>query len=144
MIAREFRPDINGLRAVAVVAVLLFHFGVPGARGGFIGVDVFFVISGFLMTKIIVSRLDNGAFSILRFYLERVGRLVPALAVVCGFVLVAGYVRLSPPDYEANARHVLTSLLFVSNFDYLRHSSYFDSLQSENWLLHTWSLSLEF
>ena len=84
--SRDFRKDINGLRAWAVVAVVLYHFGVPGVRGGFIGVDVFFVISGFLMTGLVIKRLDQSGsgkrFALLNFYLARARRIVPALAVL--------------------------------------------------------------
>jgi peptidoglycan/LPS O-acetylase OafA/YrhL len=79
---RDFRSDINGLRAWAVVAVILYHFDVPGFGGGFVGVDVFFVISGFLMTGIVVDGLEQGEFSLLAFYLARASRILPAL-IVC-------------------------------------------------------------
>jgi peptidoglycan/LPS O-acetylase OafA/YrhL len=141
---RAYRPDINGLRAVAVLAVLAFHFKLPGFDGGFAGVDVFFVISGYLMTQIILAGLEAGRFSLWQFFGARLRRIWPALLVMCSFVLAIGFFRLSPPDYETNARHVLSSLVFLSNFDYLMRASYFDALGSENWLLHTWSLSIEF
>lgn len=80
---KAFRHDINGLRAWAVMAVVLYHFGVPGFAGGFVGVDVFFVISGFLMTSIIISGLEQGRFSLWGFYLARARRIIPALLVLC-------------------------------------------------------------
>ena len=86
-----FRPDIAGLRAWAVVAVVMYHFGVPGFAGGFVGVDVFFVISGFLMTRIIVNSLQGQSgkpFSVWQFYLARARRIVPALLVLCALLLV--------------------------------------------------------
>lgn len=139
----DFRKDINGLRAVAVLVVVLFHFGVPGMQGGFVGVDVFFVISGYLMTGIIFSGLQKGSFSILEFYIDRARRIIPALACVCVFVLLAGGVMLIPEHYEDLGRHVLGSLAFVSNFIYSQESGYFEHAAHEKWLLHTWSLSIE-
>ena len=141
---RAYRPDINGLRAIAVLAVLAFHFKLPGFDGGFAGVDVFFVISGYLMTQIILAGLEAGQFSVWQFFGARARRIWPALLAMCSFVLAMGFFRLSPPDYATNARHVLSSLAFLSNFDYLMRASYFAALGSENWLLHTWSLSIEF
>ncbi len=87
---KAFRHDINGLRAWAVLAVMLYHFGVPGSAGGFVGVDVFFVISGYLMTGIIVSRLSSDRFSLVGFYLDRCRRIIPALAVTAALVAAAG------------------------------------------------------
>lgn len=142
-----FRTDINGLRAWAVVAVVLYHFGVPGVQGGFVGVDVFFVISGFLMTGIIVNGLDrsNGdkSFSIWGFYLARARRIVPALAVLCAVLLVLGWFVMPPPDYRQLGQHAATALAFVSNLKFWRETGYFDVASHEKWLLHTWSLSVE-
>lgn len=139
----KFRKDINGLRAIAVVAVVLFHFGIPAMHGGFFGVDIFFVISGFLMTEIIINRLDKGEFSLLGFYFERGRRIVPALAFLCVLLLVLGWFILTPITYRALGKHVAASLTFTSNFIYLLDSNYFDIASREKWLLHTWSLSVE-
>lgn len=143
----DFRSDINGLRAWAVVAVVLYHFGVPGIRGGFVGVDVFFVISGFLMTGIIVNSLDQSSegksFSLLGFYLARARRIVPALAVLCAVLLVLGWFFLPPPDYRQLGQDAATALAFLSNFKFWREAGYFDVASHEKWLLHTWSLSAE-
>lgn len=139
----EFRRDINGLRAVAVVLVVLFHFGLLGMDGGFIGVDLFFVISGFLMTGIIYSRMEKGSFTVARFYLDRCRRILPALAVLCLFLLVTGWFLLLPPDYEALGREVLGSLAFVSNLLFWKQAGYFEQASHDQWLLHTWSLSVE-
>ena len=84
----NFRNDINGLRAIAVIAVVLFHFNVAGFSGGFVGVDIFFVISGYLMTKIIFSKLATDSFSLTQFYLARSRRIIPALAGLCGVLLL--------------------------------------------------------
>ncbi|QXX94623.1 acyltransferase [Serratia marcescens] len=141
--ARVFRHDINGLRAWAVIAVVLFHFGIPGFAGGFVGVDVFFVISGFLMTQIIVSGLETGKFSIWHFYLARARRIIPALMALCITLLVLGWFFLVSTDYTTLAKHVLTAILFVSNVKFWREAGYFDADSHEKWLLHTWSLSVE-
>lgn len=139
----NFRYDINGLRAYAVAFVVLFHFGVFGFTGGFVGVDVFFVISGFLMTKIIMDGLKNNNFSILQFYTNRAVRIIPALAVLSIFLLILGWFELIPTDFKALSKHVIASLLFVSNIVYWRESGYFDADSHEKILLHTWSLSVE-
>lgn len=138
-----FRCDINGLRAWAVVAVVLFHFGVPGFSGGFVGVDVFFVISGFLMAGIVIGDLEGGRFSLPGFYMARARRIVPALLVVVLAVLVVGWFILMPSDYQMLGRHARESVFFTSNLRYLAEAGYFDSASHEKWLLHTWSLSVE-
>ncbi|MFJ1258967.1 acyltransferase family protein [Cupriavidus sp. CuC1] len=139
----NFRKDINGLRALAVVAVVLFHFGVPGMNGGFVGVDVFFVISGFLMTGIIFRKIDDGTFSVSTFYFDRARRIIPALAFLCFFILVFGWFFLTPTNYRALGKHVASTLGFVSNVVFLLESDYFDNASQAKWLLHTWSLSVE-
>lgn len=141
--SKEFRTDINGLRAWAVMAVLLYHFGIPGVGGGFAGVDVFFVISGFLMTGIILGGLEVGHFSAGRFYLARARRIMPALLVLCLAELVAGWFLLMPDEYQRLGLHVRESLYFASNLQYLGEAGYFDVASREKWLLHTWSLSVE-
>ena len=141
--AADFRADINGLRAVAVLAVVLFHFGIPGFSGGFVGVDVFFVISGYLMTRIILGQLAQGRFSVLRFYLARARRIFPALTALGVLMLVYGWYALSPLDYKLLSKHVGASLLFFSNQVFWKESGYFDADAHEKWLLHTWSLSVE-
>ena len=144
--SRAFRHDVNGLRAWAVVAVMLYHFGVPGFSGGFVGVDVFFVISGFLMTGIVVSGLERqgaSGFSVLAFYMARARRILPALIVLCAVLLILGWRLLLPPDYMALGAQVAFSLAFVSNIKFWREAGYFDSSSHEKWLLHTWSLAVE-
>jgi len=141
-----FRPDINGMRAWAVLVVVLYHFGVPGSAGGFVGVDVFFVISGFLMTRIIVEGLEGkgiNRFSLLAFYLARAKRIVPALLGVCVALMALGWFALPSPDYRALATHTLASLAFVSNIKFWREAGYFDAASHDKWLLHTWSLAVE-
>lgn len=139
----KFRKDINGLRAIAVIAVVLFHFNSSWVPGGFAGVDVFFVISGFLMTRIIFRGMEENDFSIIKFYIARANRIVPALAVLCFVLFVVSVLFLSSDDQNANSKHILGSLSFLSNFIYWRESGYFDAVSHEKWLLHTWSLSVE-
>jgi len=138
-----FRPDIHALRAFAVLAVLFFHFEIPGFSGGFSGVDIFFVISGFLMTGIILQGLDTGRFSLWRFYWARVRRIVPAPTLVCAVLLVFGWFWLAPSEYGRLGWHSTASLGFFSNFVYKDESGYFDTLARQKWLLHTWALSVE-
>jgi peptidoglycan/LPS O-acetylase OafA/YrhL len=139
----QFRKDINGLRAFAVIAVVLFHFNPNWLPGGFAGVDVFFVISGFLMTGIIFRGIDNGNFSILRFYIARANRIIPALAVLCFALLIFGWFYLAPLDYKALSKHAVGSISFLSNIIFYREAGYFDAASHSKWLLHTWSLSVE-
>ena len=138
-----FRKDINGLRAIAVIAVVLFHFNPSLVPGGFAGVDVFFVISGFLMTSIIFRGIEKEDFSILRFYIARANRILPALAFVIIVSIITAYFLISPLAYEQLNRHAISSLLFFSNIVYWRESGYFDEASTTKWLLHTWSLSVE-
>ena len=137
----SYRPDIDGLRTVAVVPVVLFHAGIPYVSGGFIGVDVFFVISGFLITGIIGRELAEGRFSILEFYRRRARRIFPALTVV-GFATIAvGYFILTPKEYLNLGSSAATIAAFSSNFYFWKLVSYFDpGIQP---LLHTWSLAVE-
>ena len=139
----NFRKDINGLRAIAVIAVVLFHFNASWMPGGFAGVDVFFVISGFLMTGIIFRGIEQENFSILKFYIARANRIIPALAVLCLALLIFGWFYLTPLDYKALGKHIASSMGFISNIIYWRESGYFDASSHEKWLLHTWSLSAE-
>jgi len=140
---RPFRTDIAGLRAIAVTAVVLYHFGIPGVHGGFSGVDIFFVISGFLMTGIITKGIDRGTFSVLEFYLARARRIIPALVALCTVLMIGGWFLLIPYDYAKLGGHVASSIGFVSNLQYWREPGYFNTQSQENWLLHTWSLSVE-
>lgn len=139
----KFRFDINGLRALAVIGVVLFHFNEAWLPGGFAGVDVFFVISGYLMTGIIFRGLEYNKFSIFNFYIARAKRIIPALAVLCLFILLFGWFFLIPEDYAILGKHVLSSILFLSNVVFWHESGYFDPSSYEKWLLHTWSLAVE-
>ena len=139
----KFRKDINGLRAFAVIAVVLFHFNSSWMPGGFAGVDVFFVISGFLMTGIIFRGIEQSNLSILNFYIARANRIIPALALLCFVLLVFGWFYLTPIEYKALGKHTASSITFLSNITYWREAGYFDAASHEKWLLHTWSLSVE-
>jgi len=127
----SFRGDINGLRAWAVVAVVLYHFNVPGFSGGFAGVDVFFVISGFLMAGIVCKGLAAQRFSLGSFYLARARRIVPALMVLVIVLLALGWILLMPREYQTLGKHARESLLFTSNLRYLDEAGYFDSASHE-------------
>ena len=138
-----YRPDIDGLRAVAVVPVVLYHFRVPGFGGGFVGVDVFFVISGFLITSLIFGEMRAGEFAILRFYERRVRRIFPALFTVVLATLAVGVGVFFPRDLLRLAESAIATALFASNFDFWLQSGYFDLGADLKPLLHTWSLAVE-
>lgn len=139
----RFRKDINALRGVAVTLVALFHFRAPYFHGGFLGVDVFFVISGYLMTAIVVGRLDAKRFSFRDFYIARFTRIVPALAGLAVVLLLFGWFYLDPRKYKLLAEHAGAALAFVSNIVYWREAGYFDVSSQTKWMLHTWSLGVE-
>ncbi|WPO98878.1 acyltransferase family protein [Pseudomonas sp. HR96] len=138
-----FRKDIGFLRAVAVAAVVLYHFNVPGFSGGFTGVDVFFVISGFLMTGLVVEQLYRQQFSLASFYAARARRIIPALLVLGVGLAIFGYLYLPLADYREYLRTLRSALLFSSNLTFADTAGYFAAPLKENWLLHTWSLSVE-
>ncbi|MCI0465958.1 MAG: acyltransferase [Beijerinckiaceae bacterium] len=139
----KFRGDINALRAFAVTAVVLYHYKVNFIPGGFVGVDVFFVISGYLMTAIITGRMAKGRFSIGAFYYDRAKRIIPGLCGLCFVLLAAGYFVLDPAAYKALGSMAIAALLFFSNFQFWQATNYFDPESCQRWLLHTWSLSVE-
>ena len=139
----KFRADINGIRAIAVTGVVLFHFFPQFIPGGFTGVDVFFVISGFLMTEIIVNKVENNNFSLVSFYKARANRILPELLCMLCVILILGFFLATPLAYKALAKHALGSYIFISNLMYTLESGYFDVASHEKWFLHTWSLSVE-
>ena len=139
----KYREDINGLRAWAVIGVLLFHFSLIGLPGGFAGVDIFFVISGYLMTAIIVTGHEQGTFSIWKFYMSRIRRILPVLLVLISLLLIFGWFFLPTIDYQELGKESTYSLGFLSNVGFWKSSGYFDSASEEKWLLHTWSLAVE-
>jgi peptidoglycan/LPS O-acetylase OafA/YrhL len=138
-----YRPEIDGLRALAIVPVVFFHFGVPGFRGGFVGVDVFFVISGYLITGLIQGEIDRGAFSLARFYERRVRRIFPALFAMLAVVSFAAFVWLFPVDLVRYARSLSATALFAANFEFWREAGYFDTFANQKPLLHLWSIAVE-
>jgi peptidoglycan/LPS O-acetylase OafA/YrhL len=140
-----FRSDIEGLRAIAVLSVVGFHYGVPGLKGGFIGVDVFFVISGYLITGLLVNENSKtGTIDLLKFYGRRARRLLPAALLVTIFTLGLGYKVLSPIEQKSMAKAAIASSSYLSNVWFLQQSlDYFSPESSLNPFLHTWSLSVE-
>ncbi len=139
----RYRADIDGLRAVAVVPVVLYHAQVWPFTGGFVGVDVFFVISGYLITSLIINEIDAGRFSLLNFYQRRCRRILPALYAVMTFCAVAGYLVYTPDDLKRLGEAIVGASLFVSNVVFWWQSGYFGAQFDELPLLHTWSLAVE-
>ncbi|MDL2401952.1 acyltransferase family protein [Rhizobium mayense] len=139
----KYRADIDGLRALAILPVVLFHAGIPGFSGGFVGVDVFFVISGYLMATLISGEIAGGDFSILRFYERRIRRIFPALFAVLAASSVAAWLLLMPVELEYFARSLKAAALFTSNIQFEKESGYFDIGAQLKPLLHTWSLAVE-
>ncbi len=138
-----YRPDIDGLRALAVLPVLLFHAHIAGFSGGFVGVDIFFVISGYLITGIITREIDEGTFSIVNFYERRARRILPALFVVVTAVLAGASWLYLPGDFEDVPRSALMALLFLANVWFFLNTGYFAGGSETMPLLHTWSLGVE-
>jgi peptidoglycan/LPS O-acetylase OafA/YrhL len=139
----HYRPDIDGLRALAVLAVMLFHYRVPGFRGGFVGVDVFFVISGFLITGLIHGDMREGRLSLRRFYERRIRRIFPALfALLIGTTIAAGLIFF-PSSLARFGRSLFATALFGANFEFWHEAGYFDVAADQKPLLHLWSIAVE-
>ncbi|WP_316191321.1 MULTISPECIES: acyltransferase family protein [unclassified Bradyrhizobium] len=141
--ATEYRPDIDGLRAIAVLSVVIFHAFPQMLRSGFVGVDIFFVISGYLITKIILSDLAAERFTLLNFYARRVRRIFPALIVVLSSCLVAGAFMLWADDFARLGKHTAAGAGFVANLALWQEANYFDVASDTKVLLHLWSLGVE-
>ena len=139
----HYRPDIDGLRAIAVLSVVIFHAFPEYLGGGFIGVDVFFVISGFLITSLILREQKEQRFSLKHFYAKRIRRIFPALSLVLGFGLVAGWICLNFMEYKQLTKHTGSSAIFITNFMLLREAGYFDNAADTKPMLHLWSLAIE-
>lgn len=144
----NYRQEINGLRAIAVLAVLFFHAefiinGINLFQGGFIGVDIFFVISGYLITSIIIQDLKDKKFSFLNFYERRARRILPILCLILIFTFIFSWYLFLPLEMEKYSSSALSSILFSSNFWFYDQADYWNNLGSIKPLLHTWSLSLE-
>lgn len=140
---KSYRPDIDGLRAVAIISVLIFHYFPSYIPGGFTGVDIFFVISGFLITRILEKEINHNRFSILNFYKRRVLRIFPALMTVFLVFLVFGWGVLFQSEFKSLGKHVLAGVFFISNFILKKEISYFDTLAELKPFLHLWSLAIE-
>lgn len=138
-----YRADIDGLRAVAIVPVVLYHSGIALFSGGYVGVDVFFVISGYLITSFILFQINHGTFSLVRFYLRRIRRIFPALFVMIGFCAIAGWLLLAPHDYRRLGESIFATTFFASNVLFWLSSGYFGAPLEARPLLHTWSLGVE-
>ncbi len=138
----SYRPDIDGLRAVAVLPVLLFHAGL-GCSGGFVGVDVFFVISGFLIGSLIIKESDSGTFRYLNFWERRIRRLFPAMALVVLTTLAASAIWMVPEHFKSFGQSLIAQPLLISNFYFWRQTGYFETASEFQPLLHTWSLAVE-
>jgi len=139
----RYRPEIDGLRAIAILPVVLYHAGVPAFHGGFVGVDVFFVISGFLITSIILTELDQGSFSLTKFYVRRIRRIFPALFFMLAACYPLAFLMLGPGEMKEFAGSVVSSALFYSNIYFWQQSGYFATAAELKPLLHTWSLAVE-
>ncbi|MEI7824499.1 MAG: acyltransferase [Chlorobiaceae bacterium] len=139
----NYRPDIDGLRAVAVLAVVGFHAFPSWLMGGFVGVDVFFVISGYLISTIIFNNLDKGTFSFSEFYARRIMRIFPALILVLFACLAFGWFALLSDEFNQLGKHIAAGTGFVSNLVLWRESGYFDNSSGTKPLLHLWSLGIE-
>lgn len=138
-----YRKEIDGLRALAIVPVILFHAGIPGFGGGFVGVDVFFVISGYLITSILLAEKQAGSFSIIQFYERRARRILPALFFVILTCLPFAWWLMTPHQLNEFSQSLVAVSLFASNFLFWKQSDYFDASSELKPLLHTWSLAVE-
>jgi len=138
----DYRPDIDGLRGIAVLAVILFHSQL-GVSGGFVGVDIFFVISGYLISAIILREIRDGRFSFGNFWERRIRRILPAATVMTVATVVIAWFLFMPADLEALGRCVAAQASMVSNVFFWQHAGYFAPAMDTKPLLHTWSLAIE-
>ena len=139
----KYRSDIDGLRAVAVLCVVGFHAFPNFVRGGFIGVDIFFVISGYLITSILLCEVDRNTYSITAFYTRRIRRILPALCLVLAVTAATSWFILLPNEFREVSRHLGSAATFTSNFMLWREAGYFDAEAINKPLLHLWSLAIE-
>ena len=138
-----YRADIDGLRAISIIAVVAFHAFPALVPGGFVGVDVFFVISGYLISTIIFSGLKGGTFSFADFYARRARRIFPALLLVLFAVWLLGWRQFIPSDFERLGRDIAAGASYLSNIFFWSETGYFDKTAAEKPLLHLWSLAVE-
>lgn len=139
----KYRPEVDGLRAIAVVPVIFFHAGFAVFSAGFVGVDIFFVISGYLITQIISNEIETEKFSVLKFYERRLRRIAPALLFVCAFSLPFAVAWMLPSELDSFGESLLHSMLMISNFFFWREADYFAEAAELKPLLHTWTLAVE-
>jgi peptidoglycan/LPS O-acetylase OafA/YrhL len=138
----KYRADVDGLRAIAVLSVMAFHMELSHFSGGFVGVDVFLVISGYLISAIVFSEISEGTYSITSFYERRIRRIFPALFAMLVLFSACTLIYIFPSEMVNYAKSLLAATASVSNFYFWQHSGYFDAPTS-NPLLHTWSLAVE-
>tara|TARA_A100001015_G_scaffold49848_1_gene54971 strand:+ start:50 stop:574 length:525 start_codon:yes stop_codon:yes gene_type:complete len=139
----KYRSEIDGLRALAVFPVVFFHAEFELFRGGYVGVDIFFVISGYLITSLILKDIKNNNFSLLNFYERRARRILPALFLIFFFISILSFLFLTRSELSGYFKSLISSLFFYSNFYFWKASPYFESTADSQPLLHTWSLSIE-
>jgi peptidoglycan/LPS O-acetylase OafA/YrhL len=139
----QYRPDLDGLRSLAILPVVLFHYSPGGLTGGFVGVDVFFVISGFLITSLLMRDIEDQNFSIIKFYERRARRILPALFFMLSITTILSVLVLLPRDLSNYGKSLTAATTFVSNFFFWREFGYFDRAAEFKPLLHTWSLAVE-
>ena len=139
----EYRKEIDGLRALAVLPVIFFHAGFDIFSGGFVGVDIFFVISGYLITTIIINEMSSNNFSLINFYERRARRILPALFFVMLLSIPFAWFWLTPSDLEGFGKSLIAVSTFSSNILFWRESGYFGAVSELKPLLHTWSLAVE-
>jgi peptidoglycan/LPS O-acetylase OafA/YrhL len=141
--ATNYRPDIDGLRAIAVMMVIGFHAFPSMFRGGFVGVDIFFVISGYLISTILLRSISNQTYSLMQFYRNRIKRIFPALLTVLIFCLITGWFLFTDIEFKQLGKHIAAGAVFVSNIVYMNERGYFDVSSDTKPLLHLWSLAVE-
>jgi len=139
----KHRPEIDGLRAIAVIPVILFHAGFEVFSGGFVGVDIFFVISGYLITTILLSEMNKGSFNFLNFYRRRANRILPVLLFISAACIPVAWLRFTPSEMQEFSKSLVSVFTFSSNIFFWLESGYFDSSSELKPLLHTWSLAIE-
>ncbi|MFL0800343.1 MAG: acyltransferase [Agarilytica sp.] len=139
----NYRADIDGIRAIAVTTVILFHYGVTGFSGGFVGVDIFFVLSGYLISSIIFDKLEKGRFEFGNFYFRRIRRLFPVYVVVMAVTFALAYAFMLPREFREFGQSLVASTVYISNILFFLEAGYFDTASHLKPLLHTWSLSVE-
>lgn len=139
----QYRKEIDGLRAVAVLPVIFFHGNLFGMTGGYVGVDIFFVISGYLITSILIEEIENNRFSILKFYERRARRILPALSAVLFFTTIAAFLLMPSSLLKSYSQSLVSVSTFLSNVFFYLTSGYFATASDEKPLLHTWSLAVE-